>query len=285
MGREPLLVPVGGQPHRHRRGGRGRRIGCRNLGVEAIDRGRIDRRQALLGSGGDRRLIPAMRFELRGERRRDVSALDRLIESQQHDVRRVEASTAAVRVRPQELHRRRGEAERVGSTECPAADGRGRRIDRDVIAGRIRERRLRVWRKDEDRRARPAERARDGRRDRDVGRTHDGWNAAKRHHRFREHDPDLVGLGEAGHFTSRAGADHCQVPAATGGRLRPSTEPGRTPGDTRRAQVGASYGSLSGEKDGMAVTNGVRARIKTRRKEPELSRHTPGRVAVAGYLD
>ena len=41
-------------------------------------------------------------------------------------------------------------------------------------------------------------------------------NPAERDHRLREHDPDLVGFGEAGYFACRPRRDYSQLPARAG---------------------------------------------------------------------
>jgi hypothetical protein len=207
--------------------------------------------------------------------------VDRLIEPHHHDKRGVRPASTPIRFGSQQLRRRRRKAEAVRLAQGPAADRGRRRVHRNVVASGIRQRALGVRRKDEDGRARPAEGAGDGRCDPNIRGPDDSGNTTKRDHRLREDDPNFVGFGQAGHFAGRAGAHDRQVPAAAGSclRRRPNWNE-HTEAHAEREKV-LHTASCRGEGR-MANANGVRARIKTRRKEPELSRHTPGRVAVAG---
>ena len=88
------------------------------------------------------RFVPVMRLKRRAQvplRRRGI---DGLIEAEQDDERRTRAAAAAIGDRAQQLDRRRREAERVGLGERPSADRRRRGIDRHLVLGGERQRRL-----------------------------------------------------------------------------------------------------------------------------------------------
>ena len=160
--RELLLVPVVRQPERDRRVRLCDRAGGGDLRVERGRRLRIDLAQAARSAeaGSDRRrpVVPLERAPS-GAR---ATSLGRtaLVESQQDDHRRARSAAAAIPMRLEQLHRRRREAEGVRLRQAAAADRNRAGVDRDVVPRRKRQRLLRIGREDQDRRPRPAERAR-----------------------------------------------------------------------------------------------------------------------------
>ena len=177
-----------------------------------------------------------MRLKLRGQRRGNVGTLHWLVEAHEHQIRRVGTAAAAIGIGTQEFDGRRREAERVGLAKRSAADGGRRPVHGHVVLGRKRQRRLRVRREDQDRRARPPERARNGRRNCDVWRPHDRRDPAERQPSARRRRCEFRSLQPGWPLRPsdrlRRQTSSCLPPLASARQ----PVPGRMTGDTPRAQ-------------------------------------------------
>ena len=94
--------------------------------------------------------------------------------------------------------------------ETTSADRRGGSVDGHLVLRGIGQFAGRIGGEDQDRGAGPAIRAGDRRTNRHEGRGDRIRNAAQRHHRFREDDPDFVRLAEILNFIGRPALNNRQ---------------------------------------------------------------------------
>ena len=209
-GRIRLAIPVGRETQLDGGGGSRDRACRAGLGIEAVDGLWVGHAKPRLLFIGERRRRPVVALQRGLHMGGDVGGAHGLVEPKKDDDVVGDVAASPIPFRLEQLDRRCREPERHGARQLAAADGRRGGIDRHVVAGRIRERPLRVRREHQNGRTGPAEGAGHRRRDLEERRPHDGRDPAERHHWLREHDPDLARLGERRDLAGRTGADHGQ---------------------------------------------------------------------------
>ena len=206
-----LAIPVGGDTRGDHVAARRRLPRRRDLRFEALHAVGFERRHPRALALGQPRRVPLVRQIADDGMRQDVGGPHLLIEIEDQRHRRGGRPLLPVPLHRCQPHRRRREGECMRRGQLPAGGAGRRGVDGDAVARRIRQRRRRIRREDQNRRTRPSEHAGDRRRDPHERHRRVRRDPPERHHRLRKDDADLVRFGKLIQLTVRTRVDDAQL--------------------------------------------------------------------------